>query len=69
MGYLSVSEVAKEISAEYGARVRPRAISDLLYSGQLRDDLCPLMGRVRAIPKTYVPNVAAALKRAGKLAG
>ena len=55
--FVSVSEVARRIG------VPPRAISDLFYSRELRDDLCPIVGGRRLIPEQYVDEIAAALAR------
>ena len=55
--FVSVSEVARRIG------VPPRSISDLFYSRELRDDLCPIVGGRRLIPEQYVDEIAAALAR------
>ena len=55
----SVSEVARQLG------VKPRDISDLFYSRELRDDLCPIVGGRRLIPETYIEEIAAALRRRG----
>ena len=53
----SVSEVARQLG------VKPRDISDLFYSRELRDDLCPIVGGRRLIPDTYVDEIAEVLRR------
>ena len=53
----SVSEVARQLG------VKPRDISDLFYSRELRDDLCPIVGGRRLIPDTYVDKIAEVLRR------
>ncbi|MCY2954811.1 MAG: hypothetical protein NTU53_23010 [Planctomycetota bacterium] len=63
MLYLSVSDVARQIGAN------PRDISDLFYRRELRDDLCPIIGRQRLIPPDYVPMIRMALKRNGRPVG
>ena len=60
---LTVSEAARQIGA------RPRDITDLFYRRLLRDDLCPIVGDRRLIPQDYLPQIAAALRRKGRLVG
>jgi hypothetical protein len=64
---MSVSSCAREISKMFGVSVRPRDISVLFYQRELRDDLCPIEAGRRVIPESYVAQVAAALRRRGKL--
>jgi hypothetical protein len=59
--FLTVSEVARMIGA------RPRDISDAFYARQLDDSLCPLAGRVRLIPTSYVGTVREVLRDLGRL--
>ena len=59
--YVSVSEVARRIG------VPPRAISDLFYGRELRDDLCPIIGGRRLIPEDYVDEIVAVLHRRRRL--
>ena len=47
-----------------GAR-SPRDLSVLFYERTLRDDLCPVVGGRRLIPRSYIPEVTRALKRRG----
>ena len=61
MATLSVSEVARH----YG--VVPRIISDLFYLRRLPDDLAPVIRGHRRIPEAALPEIEAALERAGKL--
>ena len=63
MKHLSVSEAARHLNA------RPRDISDIFYRRQLRDDLCPIVAGRRLIPEDYLPEIARALKRAGRPVG
>jgi hypothetical protein len=64
---MSVSDCADLIGREYGAAVRPSDITRLFYQRELRTDLCPVSRGRRDIPATYVPQVAAVLRRRGKL--
>jgi hypothetical protein len=64
---LSVGEAAAALTQQLGVAVRPRSISALFYDGQLRNDLCPLVGGRRLIPHDYLPLVEAALRRRGVL--
>jgi hypothetical protein len=59
--FLSVSQAARQLNAN------PKDITNLFYGRQLRDDLCPVVAGRRLIPPEYVPMIAAALRRAGKL--
>jgi hypothetical protein len=68
MSILTVGQAAREISSEFGVTVRPKVVSDALYAGALRDDLCPVVGGRRLIPRELLPNLVSALRRAGKLA-
>ena len=58
---LSVSEVARRLGA------RPKDISDLFYSRELRDDLCPIVAGRRLIPESYVDVIDMVLKRHGRI--
>ena len=59
MDYLSVSDAARELN------VKPRILSDLLYHRVLRDDVCPIIGGRRLIPRSYLPIVENALMERG----
>ena len=61
MDFLSVSEVARVLGT------KPKAISDLLYQRELRDDLCPIVGGRRLIPRTHLPTIRQALIERGWL--
>lgn len=61
MDVLSVSEAARQLG------VKPKAISDLLYQRELRDDLCPLVGGRRLIPRNYLPTIREVLIERGFL--
>jgi hypothetical protein len=61
--YLSVSEAAEWASEALGWPVPPRAISDLFYQRRLDRDCCPLVGRFRFIPRSYLPQLRQALEQ------
>ena len=48
MEFLSVSEAARKIGC------RPREISEALYARKLDDNVCPIVGRRRLIPRSYL---------------
>ena len=54
---LSVSEVARLLGA------KPKDISDLFYSRELRDDIAPIVAGRRLIPEGYVEVIRAVLQR------
>jgi hypothetical protein len=56
---LTVSEAAREILAN------PRDITRLFYDRKLRDDICPIVRGRRQIPRSYLDEIRAALRRAG----
>lgn len=62
---LSVGGAADELSEQLGQTVRPKWITALFYDRQLRDDLCPIIGGRRLIPRNYLPMIATALRRHG----
>ena len=64
--FVTVSEAAREIGADFGEDVPPRSISDLFYQRRLRDDLCPIVGGRRLIPRDYLPEIAETLRRSAK---
>ncbi|MHC4178633.1 MAG: hypothetical protein ACYSWU_14070 [Planctomycetota bacterium] len=63
--YLSVGGAADELAQTSGQTIRPRWITDLFYQRELRDDLCPIIGGRRLIPRDYLPMIAIALRRHG----
>jgi hypothetical protein len=63
MEFLSVSEVARQL------RTKPKTISDLLYQRELRDDLCPIVGGRRLIPRSYLHVIRQVLIGRGLLEG
>lgn len=60
LSHVTVSEAARRIG------VRPRDISDLIYNRVLRDDIMPIITGRRMIPVSYLPQIVAALERAGR---
>lgn len=62
-GYVTVSEAAREIGRKAGVVISPRTISDLFYKRLLRDDLCPIVGGRRLIPRDYLPDIEAVLRQ------
>jgi hypothetical protein len=62
--YLTVTEAAAACGKIGGERVEPRELSDALYQGRLDRDRCPLAGRVRLIPRDYLPEVCRVVKEA-----
>lgn len=53
----SVSEVARRLGA------KPKDISDLFYSRELRDDIAPIVAGRRLIPEDYVEVIRETLRR------
>jgi hypothetical protein len=64
---LTVSDVARALSQELGVAVGPRDISDLFYKRLLRDDLCPIVGGRRLIPRGYLPEILETLRSRGAI--
>lgn len=60
---LSVSEVARRLGA------KPKDISDLFYSRQLRDDIAPILAGRRLIPETYIHVIRNVLRRHNRPVG
>lgn len=59
--HVSVSDVARRLG------IAPRTISDLFYSRELRDDVCPIVAGRRLIPADYVEEIRAVLEQRGAL--
>ena len=55
--FFSVSEVARLLGA------KPKDISDLFYSRELRDDIAPIVAGRRLIPDDYVEAIRETLRR------
>ena len=47
--------------------ISPRDITALFYERALRDDLCPIVAGRRLIPRSYLPQVLAAMRAPGSL--
>ncbi|HEX8522934.1 MAG TPA: hypothetical protein VF669_11795 [Tepidisphaeraceae bacterium] len=58
---LTVSDAARELGAN------PRDITNAFYDRLLRDDIAPIIGGRRMIPRSYLDVIAMVLRRAGKL--
>ena len=61
MELTSISEIARRLG------IPPRLISDLFYARKLDERRCPLVGNRRVIPLDYLPEIEAALRKAGYL--
>ena len=59
--FVSVSQLARQFD------IPPRKISDLFYARVLDDAACPIIERVRMIPKSYVPEIERVLRERGIL--
>jgi hypothetical protein len=64
---LTVSEVARDIEGRTGQAVSPQDVSNLIYRRVLDHRRCPMVGRVRAIPPDYVPQIEQVLHQRGIL--
>jgi hypothetical protein len=60
MDFLSVGEAARLCNAR-----SPKDVTSLFYRGELRDDICPIVGGRRVIPKEYIPTLEMVLRRKG----
>ena len=60
MSFISVSDCARELGA------RPRDISDLFYSRELRDDIAPIVAGRRLIPESYIETIRTALQHSNR---
>lgn len=67
MPLLSVGDCAREISTQYKVQLHPKVISDAFYAGQVDSSTCPIVAGRRMVPREFLPNLVAALRRAGKL--
>ncbi len=63
--FLSVGEAAEELSRQFTQPVLPHRLSNLIYFGKLRSDLCPKIGGRRFIARAYLGEIARVLRRAG----
>lgn len=57
---LSVSEAARLLG------VKPKDITNLFYNRRIRDDLAPIVGGRRLIPKKLLTVIEMELRRAGR---
>jgi len=64
---LSVGGAADILSDYLGVPVKPRWITNPFYDRELRDDLCPIVGGRRLIPRDYLPMIESALKQRGMI--
>ena len=62
---LTVSEVARILTAELGVPIRPRTISDIFYRRDLPDELAPVVGGRRLIPHDSLARIRTELERMG----
>ena len=65
MRQLTVSDTARELSKQTGATVAPHVITNLFYKRHLDDEACPVIGRMRLIPESYLPTIEAVLRDRG----
>jgi hypothetical protein len=61
----SVSDVARELSAELGREVAPREISLLFYNRRVPDSSAPIRHGRRRIEPSLLPAIAEALQGQG----
>ena len=64
---LSVSDAARELSAQLGQAVRPRDITLLFYHRVLPDDLAPIVSGRRLIDNNHLPEIARVLRQANRI--
>jgi hypothetical protein len=65
--FLSVGGAANELSERLSQTIRPKWITTLFYDKELRSDICPIIGGRRLIPRDYLPVIATALRRHGRI--
>jgi len=66
-GYLTVSDVARELGGRFGVVIRPRDVSDLFYTRVLEDASCPILGGRRVIAREFLPEIERVLLERGIL--
>jgi hypothetical protein len=59
--HVTVSQAARELG------VRPGDISTAFYRRELSDEAAPVVGKVRLIPRAYLPVIESVMRRAGKM--
>ena len=60
MDFLSVGEAARLCNAR-----SPKDVTALFYRGEVRDDIWPIVGGRRVIPRESMPPLEMVLKRKG----
>jgi hypothetical protein len=60
--FLGVSDAAKALREHFGVNVFPRDISVRLYDARLDPNRCPVVAGRRMIPRSYLAEIAFALK-------
>jgi hypothetical protein len=56
--FVFVSEAARELSEKLGVRITPHQLTGRFYRRELSDDLCPIVGGRRLIPRDYLSQIA-----------
>lgn len=56
-GFLFVSDAARELTQTLGVEITPRMLSNLFYGRVFPDELFPVVGGRRLIPKQYLGKV------------
>ena len=56
--FITVSEAARELEAQFGLSIPPRAISDSFYQRRLPESLGPIVGGRRLINRDALPQIA-----------
>jgi hypothetical protein len=64
--FVFVSEAARELREKHGVKVRPHELTNLFYRRELSDDLCPIVGGRRLIPRGYLQEIADHLRSRGQ---
>jgi hypothetical protein len=65
MRQFPVSDAARELTRRMGRTIPPRLISDLFYQRRLDDERCPVIGRFRLIPESYLSTIETVLRAEG----
>ena len=60
-GHITLSQLARQWE------IRPNVLTYLVWTGEIDRERCPLLGRVRWIPLSYVPTIRKMLVTKGKL--
>ena len=67
--FVFVTEAARELREKHGVAVRPHELTNLFYRRELSDDLCPIVGGRRLIPRGYLPQIADHLRNRSQTQG